>query len=522
MASAEKRPPAEKNPKKPAPKKKRRAPEEGLKRKQGEIEVKESKKAKKTLEEKKNANAEEYQRVIWQPCIKKFLKLETFGWAGKVLHNIVMRLTDHSGIGDALWFELSNAKFDNDDDAIKLGLLYMIFCITLVNANSMNIDPKYFAPADNLEKFNAFPWGMLSWEATRAPQCFVMMPTDKELNEPCVAQLYLMNPMFVPQVPCKTPIMQPSIATNSDWLEFQKEIRGEVEEPNHCVPYDGLLNSDIGVVADKGVKAAMEFLNADKEDEDEEGDKEKEVEKDKDDKGENDEEKDKEYEEQGEDRETKENDKKNYENGKGKEEEKKVETTKEKNEEEKDEEAKGEEEEINDEEAAMEQDKEERKNEEASKQQEENINDQVNTLLIPMHLEDLKHWVLAKLDLLNWTIEVYDSLNFEGPQNDKVRETLECISKFIPMLAERLSLFEFKPKNPLGTFPIPVTIMGDSSIFTFKNAEYLIDGRNIRYWVIEGCMKMFREWLTCYLWSHAKRKAEDNYKSDEEVDMMDF
>ena len=102
-----------------------------------------------------------------------------------------MCLMDHSGIGDALWVEvdkdlgrfsinefcliigmkcvgstyltlavdnrlmsrnfstlqvvsrehldvqLSNVKFDNDDDAVKLGLLYMIFCICLANENSV-------------------------------------------------------------------------------------------------------------------------------------------------------------------------------------------------------------------------------------------------------------------------------------------------------------------------------------------------------------------------------------------------
>ncbi|GMN31621.1 hypothetical protein TIFTF001_041616 [Ficus carica] len=108
-----------------------------------------------------------------------------------------MRLADHSRMGDALWFEIgedlsiffinefcliigmkcvgsthlppavknrlitryfltlrgvsrenlelqmSNANFDNDDDAIKLSLLYMIFCIPLSNANSVKIDPKF-------------------------------------------------------------------------------------------------------------------------------------------------------------------------------------------------------------------------------------------------------------------------------------------------------------------------------------------------------------------------------------------
>ncbi|GMN48583.1 hypothetical protein TIFTF001_017747 [Ficus carica] len=37
---------------------------------------------------------------------------------------------------------------------------------------------------------------------------------------------------------------------------------------------DGFLDSDIGDVADNGIKAAMDFLNADKEDKDEEEEKE--------------------------------------------------------------------------------------------------------------------------------------------------------------------------------------------------------------------------------------------------------
>ncbi|GMN49494.1 hypothetical protein TIFTF001_018656 [Ficus carica] len=144
--------------------------------------------------------------------------------AEEVFHNIVMRLTTHSAMGDALWFELgedlvrfsinefclitglncvgsthlpvvesrlmsryfsnvrgvtrenlelqmSNSKFDNDDDAVKLSLLYIVFCIPLSNASSVKIDPKYFALADNLDAFNEFPWGVLSWEATRTAIC---------------------------------------------------------------------------------------------------------------------------------------------------------------------------------------------------------------------------------------------------------------------------------------------------------------------------------------------------------------
>ena len=51
-ASAYKRPPTEKSSKKPVPESERRVAEERLKRKQGEIEVKETKKSKSSIEEK--------------------------------------------------------------------------------------------------------------------------------------------------------------------------------------------------------------------------------------------------------------------------------------------------------------------------------------------------------------------------------------------------------------------------------------------------------------------------------------
>ncbi|GMN73495.1 hypothetical protein TIFTF001_054877 [Ficus carica] len=149
----------------------------------------------------------------------------------------------------------------------------------------------------------------------------------------------------------------------------------------------------------------------------------------------------------------------------------------------------------------------------------------VNTVLMPIHFEGLKHWALVKLDLTNWTIEVYDSLEHEGPHNSKVREGMEGLSKFIPLVAEQNSLFEFKRRDPPGNYPIPVTIMkdipkqangGDCGMFTIKYAECLIEGRDVRYWVIDARMKLFREWMACYLWAHAKRKLEQAYKSDED------
>ncbi|GMN53256.1 hypothetical protein TIFTF001_022401 [Ficus carica] len=66
---------------------------------------------------------------------------------------------------------MSNAKFDNDDDAVKLSLLYIMFSIPLSNASAVKIGPQFFALADDLDGFNSFPWGVLSWEATRAAIC---------------------------------------------------------------------------------------------------------------------------------------------------------------------------------------------------------------------------------------------------------------------------------------------------------------------------------------------------------------
>ncbi|GMN22182.1 hypothetical protein TIFTF001_040198 [Ficus carica] len=280
----------------------------------------------------------QYESLKTQPCIQQFMHLDTLGWSGQVFHNIVMRLTTHSAMGDALWFELgedlvrfsinefclitglncvgsthlpvvesrlmsryfsdvrgvtreylelqmSNSKFDNDDDAVKLSLLYIVFSIPLSNASSVKIDPKYFALADNLDAFNEFSWGVLSWEATRTAicstallvwayetspviaskfttnyehalprmmswttadnvrfddvlaafatvgesKCVDLTPTEEELKNPCVARLFLNLPQAQPQLPpSKSSFPRPSTDTNSEWREFHKEIRTEI------------------------------------------------------------------------------------------------------------------------------------------------------------------------------------------------------------------------------------------------------------------------------------------------------
>ncbi|GMN52676.1 hypothetical protein TIFTF001_021812 [Ficus carica] len=875
------------------------SPEISPKRTQGEIEVSDTKKFM-SSPEMNIADPGMYAAVVDQRCIKQFLGLSNLGWAGQLFHNIVMRLTDHSSMGDALWFEvgedlgrfsinefylitdmkcvgsthlplvesrlitryfstvrgvsrehlelhLSNAaNLDNDDDAVKLSLLYLTFSIPLSNANSVKIDPKFFALADNIAEFNDFPWGVLSWEATRTAICnsvenrvaskriplkkndkvhysvagfphallvwayetlptiatkfsskyehaiprmlswttadnvrfddvmsaftevgekqpkgFVMMPTEEELKDPWVARLYLKNPSVVPKLPPKTPAPPTSSDTNSEWREFQKKIRGEVVSikkevvsikknlaslkkgqtksnklmrrvikmlaanvsekgqgkgqgeahtsfhfssspetkvqtpesdalkttPPHIgtgSQYDVILDSDLGPVADMGVQAAMEFLTANKvivSHEDVKADN------------------------------NKENITASLEESEGDVKEKSDPSV-------------GKEEMMPDPEnlSGLEKDAKENKKRELDVKQleepasEESIGDMipkkkrvrlsrlgqrpsssmphdgspskapntlihalspgladeppkeileefrawfpkgllkknltgryilfskrppryskthdtldkphdlgcmhvekkswyyelatsavwlwdehidvafyylrnkirqfpelnqrkvttvdtvftskvrslwtvyqsapdkfdwaccdsifmimlgvrvqngaswwdVNTVLMPIHFEGLKHWALVKLDLTNWTIEVYDSLEHEGPHNSKVREGMEGLSKFIPLVAEQNSLFEFKRRDLPGNYPIPVTIMkdipkqangDDCGMFTIKFAECLIEGRDVRYWVIDARMKLFREWMACYLWAHAKRKLEQSYKSDED------
>lgn len=86
---------------------------------------------------------------------------------------------------------------------------------------------------------------------------------------------------------------------------------------------------------------------------------------------------------------------------------------------------------------------------------------ELNTLLIPLNLGTMQHWILVKLELTNWTIEVYDSMHHAGPHDQRVREEVECLAEFIPLLAAQVSLFDTKPRDPPGTYAIPVTIRKD-------------------------------------------------------------
>ncbi|GMN70236.1 hypothetical protein TIFTF001_039280 [Ficus carica] len=628
--------------------------------------------------------------------------------AGQIFHNIAMRLMSHRGMGDALCFRLgeavgrfsinefclitglncvgstllpvvesrlitryfstlrgvsrenlevqmSNAKFDNDDDAVKLSLLYIMFSIPLSNASAVKIGPQFFALADDLDAFNSFPWGVLSWEATRAAIChtvdnrmsskkrplkknatfhyslpgfphallvwayeiipsiatkfttkyepaiprmtswttaenvkfndvvaafttlgedkhndFVLLPTEEELKNPWIARLFSKSPTATALLPPpKSSVTRPSTDTKSEWREFQTEIRGQSEkgegkaEPAPPVSSGHEINAerddldamkttspDIGSVADIGVQAAMEFLTADKvivSHQDAENDKNQaefvptkkvdEGERIPDGEGEGIETKDEKVEEQ---LVSKVAEPGNDESSDV------VETS-------------GDVipkkkrarlsrlghhparpmidvgspstaplKQLNalprglDDEPPKETLEEFRewikkgllkkplpgkrpprygaKYETLDKYHDLGIMKVDNKTwyyelatshvwLWDEHIDvafyylrkkirqfpelekrkvttmdtffSVKHWALVNLELTNWTIEVYDSMQHKGPHNSKVRGGVDALSKFIPLLAERLSLFEFKPREPPGTYPIPVTIMAD-------------------------------------------------------------
>ncbi|GMN67481.1 hypothetical protein TIFTF001_036538 [Ficus carica] len=552
--------------------------------------------------------------------------------------------------------QMSNAKFDNDNDAVKLSLLYIKFSIPLSNASAVKIDLKFFALADDLDAFNAFPWGVLSWEATRAAiyhtvdnmmsskrrplkkittsitvfrvltatghnsydhpiitvlmgivitvvialmvmllKGFVLMLTEEELKNPWVARLFLKNPTVMPQLPLlKSSVPRPSTDTNSEWQEFQTKIRGQVTSLNKKLedlkreqkqsnkllqrvlkmlsaniiekgegkaelapPVSNIheinaerteldnmktTSPDICSMADIGVQAAMEFLTADKvivfhEDAENDMNQAEFVPPKQVDEGES------------------------IPEGEGMR-DPGIQTKDEKVEEE----------------IILEQDfikvaepgndesddvilKKKRARlprlgqrpakpmtdvgspstaptkqpnalppvskrppqygakyesfdkphdlrfmavanktwyyelatspvwlwDEKIRQYPELEQRKVTTVdtffstkvrglwsvyqrspetfdwdscdSILRLMLGVQHWALVKLELTNWTIEVYDSLQHEGPHNAKVRGGVEVLSKFIPLLAERLSLFEFKLREPPGIYPILVTIM---------------------------------------------------------------
>ena len=60
------------------------------------------------------------------------------------------------------WF--LDARVQNDEDVVKLALVYVVACLLLHNYLTVSL-PKFFVNlVDNLNKFNNYLWGKLVWE----------------------------------------------------------------------------------------------------------------------------------------------------------------------------------------------------------------------------------------------------------------------------------------------------------------------------------------------------------------------
>ncbi|GMN39674.1 hypothetical protein TIFTF001_008909 [Ficus carica] len=184
-----------------------------------------------------------------------------------VFHNIVMRLTDHSGMGDALCFELCE-----DLDRFFINEFYLITGLKCVGSTHLPMDVFEEKTVKKNDKVHysilGFPHALLVWSYETLPsivskfttkydqaiprmmswttadnvmfddvfaafttvgesqlKCFALMPTEEELKNPWVARLYLKKPKAVPQLPPPmSSVPRSSTDTKSEWRDFQKEI----------------------------------------------------------------------------------------------------------------------------------------------------------------------------------------------------------------------------------------------------------------------------------------------------------
>ena len=62
-----------------------------------------------------------------------------------------------------------------------------------------------------------------------------MMPTEEELKDPWVAQLFLKNPKGVPQLLPKPSVPRSRAVPIAEWQEFKEEIRAQVDSINKSI-----------------------------------------------------------------------------------------------------------------------------------------------------------------------------------------------------------------------------------------------------------------------------------------------
>ena len=60
-----------------------------------------------------------------------------------------------------------DTKCETDDDAIRLGMLYVLFSIILANGKIVCIPLNYVELVEDIQSFNDYSWGIPAWEMTR-------------------------------------------------------------------------------------------------------------------------------------------------------------------------------------------------------------------------------------------------------------------------------------------------------------------------------------------------------------------
>ena len=55
---------------------------------------------------------------------------------------------------------------DDDIDAVKMALLYILHMVLLGNDRRKKVSTDYLQLVDHLDEFNSYPWGVVVWQMT--------------------------------------------------------------------------------------------------------------------------------------------------------------------------------------------------------------------------------------------------------------------------------------------------------------------------------------------------------------------
>ena len=76
-----------------------------------------------------------------------------------------------------------NCTSSNDEDVVKLALLYLLEILLLGKESKNKVDKSHLAMVDNLELFNAYPWGKIVFDMTIKSLSTVMIDRVKKFQK---------------------------------------------------------------------------------------------------------------------------------------------------------------------------------------------------------------------------------------------------------------------------------------------------------------------------------------------------